>query len=220
MKLTLGPIVTDARGRFAGIVFSNWQGVATARRFVPPSQPRTVNQVNHRNLFRNLTQSYLRQANTIFRNSWARAATGRPGIGRNFFMKTAIENIGDDTDMEAFRAFYTNDELPSPTSVTVTPGDDELVVAWVDSTVNPPAGFTLAGTVVAGIDNDDPHGQDYEDELFVSSVESGTITLTLEGLQNATEYSVLVSHYYTVANETGIHAQSVSPSVHETGTTT
>ena len=87
MKLTYAPIVERASGRFGGMVFSHWQGVELARRFIPPAQPRSLAQVEQRNLFRNLNRIWLELARQrVAPWGFRQRAAGVPGTARNFFI--------------------------------------------------------------------------------------------------------------------------------------
>ena len=94
MKITYSAIINNLSGRSGGVVFSRWQGVRVGRIFTPPTQPRTSNQVGHRNLFRWLNRMYKLVNNSWQLESWKRAAEGRPGIARNFFMASNLSAIG------------------------------------------------------------------------------------------------------------------------------
>lgn len=219
-KLTYAPIVSDVRGRFGGTVFTSWQGVAAMRRFVPPSQPRTTQQVAHRNLFRNLTALYLRGANTRFRDSWARRAQGQPGIGRNFYMGTNLFQLAGKGDLEDMQPYYGLTILPDAATLTIQAGATQLVATWTAPAETPPAGFTLAGYVGYATPDIDPKtvASSYQQVFFDTATD--TLTFTITGLATGTLYRVWVAPYYTVTNGEGINAEAIGTLRDATGTPT
>lgn len=148
MKVELAPIVSDARGRFAGTVFSNWRGIPVVRQFTPPSQPRTDEQVDIRNLFRN-SNILWREAGSIplsnggIIESYNRQAYGQTPVGRNFFIGDFADALRGQTDMEEWYCTAPSGRVPRPASIAVTPSGTTAPVVVTSSPA--PSGFTLAG---------------------------------------------------------------------------
>ena len=219
-KVTYAPIVSDVRGRFGGMVFTQWQGVAAMRRFVPPSQPRTTGQVSHRNLFRALTGLYTRANNTRFQQSWARRAQGQPGIGRNFYLGDNVRLVGGESDTAKLEPYYGLTILPQAASLSVTPGTDQLVVAWTAPTGVAPSGYTLAGYVGYAMRDQDLHDASPEYEQHFISEDDSTLTDTITGLESGEDYRVWIAPYYTVSGGEGINAEAIGTLRNVTGTPT
>lgn len=146
MKVTFGPIVTEVSGRFAGMVFSRWQGVSTIRRFTPPSNPNTADQQAIRNLFFNANRTYQQLAGDI-REWWSDWATGIPGIGRNGLIQSFGRNLYEP-------ATFAGAATLGPSSVNFCRSAIPAVAGAANqitfATVTPEApfeGFTLDGAV-------------------------------------------------------------------------
>ena len=148
MKITYSSLINNLSGRSGGVVFSRWQGVRVGRVFTPPTQPRTSNQVGHRNLFRWLNRMYKLVSLDWQLESWKRAAEGRPGIARNFFMANNLQNIGSDTDDNNYTPFYIQTE---PSSAWVTPtatgASGQITFGWTTAPTATTPGRTVSQIV-------------------------------------------------------------------------
>jgi len=154
-KLTLGPVVSDARGSVAGVTFSRWKQTSYARRKTRPANPQTVDQVAARNVFRTLNNLW-KFFGVSAQGSWVNQAAGRNYTGRNHFIGINMPILIGQSNL--------NDMLISPgmagtvplTSFTVTPGNDQLTLAA--TLAAPPTGFTLDEVLFAVLLDGDPEG--------------------------------------------------------------
>lgn len=150
MKITYSALINDISGRSGGVVFSRWQGVRLGRIFTPPTQPRTSNQVGHRNLFRWLNRMYKLLNNSWQAASWTRSAEGRPGIPRNFFMASNLRAIGTDTNDEKFVPFYIQPEPSSGwTGAAATGASGQITFSWTTTPSPSTSGRSLSQIVAA-----------------------------------------------------------------------
>lgn len=86
-KVSYAPLVDNVSGRFGGLVFSQWRGVALIRRFVTPLNPNTTNQQLIRRLFRGANRWWSDMvAAPQLRSTWFTAATGQSYTDRNLFV--------------------------------------------------------------------------------------------------------------------------------------
>lgn len=149
MKVTYGAIVQNASGRFGGTVHSNWKGVQVVRRFAKPSNPNTVPQQDVRNVFSNLTKSFVLQPSEM-RAAWDSYVTGKPLINRNAWLAKNVAPIAASGDV--------SDAIPTPgDSSTLSPVSIVSVggVGQITTTVTVPAspsGWTLAGAIAVAVD--------------------------------------------------------------------
>ncbi|KKM03850.1 hypothetical protein LCGC14_1770320 [marine sediment metagenome] len=147
MKVTYGPIVSDARGRFGGVVASAWKGISIFRRFQAPSNPNTAAQVLVRRTFRNLNSSYVMQS-ALVRDSWVTFATGRPYTGRNQYIGRNVPLLMDEADANNLLATPGDaSTLPPVTMALSVAVAGEVTATLTMPTV--PTGWTLAGGVLA-----------------------------------------------------------------------
>lgn len=139
MKLTYSALINDISGRSGGVVFTRWQGIRIGRVFTPPTQPRTSAQVGHRNLFRWLNRMYKLVSLDWQLESWKRAALGRPGIARNFFMANNLSAIGSETNDNSFVPFYIQTE-PSSAWVGAAAAGTQGTITFTWTTAPSPSG--------------------------------------------------------------------------------
>lgn len=197
MKLTLGPIVSDARGRFGGQVFSAWKGIALSRRFQPPANPNTVDQQSVRNIFRNLSKQYTVQG-AEFRAAWTTFATGKKFIARNSIIAKNVKLLSLISDCQGYVFAPGDASSLAPTAITVTPGAGQLVVAVTAPTA--PAGWTLVSAIAVAIRSVDMK----TDQTY------GTLTPT-EGSDASTPYSITLAALATVLYEVGAFLKWTAP---------
>lgn len=140
-KLTYGPIVSDARNKIGGVVFSRARSGPYARTKVSPVQPRSSYQCNVRSNFSTLSKLWGDPTMDAYRAGWIALAVRYP-------QKDVFGNSRTLTGLQMFQkcnralqAIETGIILPAPASLVCTsPGN---------ITVTPVAGGgTIAITVV------------------------------------------------------------------------
>lgn len=157
MKVNYSPIVSDVSGRFQGMVFSRWQGVNVVRKFTPPSQPRTVDQVEVRNLFREMNRAFREYGRDLLPYfSWVPRSAGRPGIARNFFLGENVRALQGKTDLADFEPFgFGVRQISTDWTLAVAAGTNagELDVTCTPSSPTIPAGYEAYGFVVVAAED-------------------------------------------------------------------
>lgn len=138
MAKVLGPLnSTEARGAIGALIYNTWRGIATVKKFVSPSQPRTERQL----LIRSLCTTYVRNWANLTdsqRAAWNTYAADHPYIdwtgqakritGANYY--TGLSVRLDDA------GFTPPDDPPTTTApdavadFVVTGGNDQLSCAW------------------------------------------------------------------------------------------
>lgn len=209
MPKTTAPLLSfDARGQIAKTqVYSSWKGIAYARRYTVPANPRTVKQTANRAIWQLLNQAWL-YAPASVQAAFNTFAVGKPLTGRNKFFSENQKLLATDptaTDLTGF-VFSPGARggLP-PVSVVATPGDDLLDVAIGVPVI--PSGWSVTSTVACAIVNQDP--TDAFDTTFVADVETvapGTNQIT--GLTGGTEY--VVGGFIVWERPDGLVAYSIS----------
>ena len=197
MKLTLGPIVSDARGRFAGSVFSSWKGVPVLRRFQAPANPNSADQQEIRAIFANLTRLYAVQG-TLFRAAWTSYATGKKFIARNAIIARNVAVLQGEADLTNL-VFSPGDSSTLPAvSATYTPGVASIVVAVTAPTA--PTGWTLAKACAVAIKSGD----------MGAAITYANLTPT-EGSDATDPYSITLSGLATVLYRVGTFLEWTAP---------
>lgn len=197
------------------MVFSKWKGVPYVRQYVIPANPKTVKQTANRNVFTLLNQAYL-YAPAAIKQAFDAYATGKPLTGRNKFFQDNMKLLGVDPKPAGIDGLIMSPGngggLP-PTNMVAVGGALEI-----DVTVNlpdVPAGWTLAGSVAAAVEQQSPT-DDFTGKWFVVTAAVDPGEVTIPGLDAATEYVVGIFLKWTKPD--GSTAYSVSLS--DTATTT
>ena len=200
MKITYSAIINNLSGRSGGVVFSRWQGVRVGRIFTPPTQPRTSNQVGHRNLFRWLNRMYKLVNNSWQLESWKRAAEGRPGIARNFFMASNLTAIGSETDDNSFVPFYLQ---PTPASAWVggsaTGQSGAISLSWTTAPTPSTTGIERSRIVACVWGAAAPRQASPSAILKTADFSESAVTGSIDGLTAGT-YSIIICIAYGPAD--------------------
>jgi len=143
-KFTYGPIVSDARNKLAGVVFSRSRSGPYGRSKVSPTQPRSSYQANVRANFTTLTKLWGDTSMNAYRAGWISLAERYP-------VKDVFGNTRTLTGLQMFlkcnralQALETGIILPAPASlvcsspgnITVTPVAGAQTIA-ITVTYNP-----------------------------------------------------------------------------------
>jgi len=196
MKITLGPLVSRASGRFGGTVASSWKGIDLVRKFRKPANPKTVAQTEVRNIFINLTRVFSLMG-TRLKDAWDSQATGKAYIGRNNFIGKNVPDLQGQADLANLVATPGDASTIPPVSMTVTAGAGTLTVAVTTPTA--PTGWTLTRVVAVALkDLDYGTVQAYAD-LTPTEGEDATspYSIVLSGLTAAQAYRVASFIHWT-----------------------
>ncbi len=135
------------------ITYASWRGIQYARTRVIPNNPRTLAQVNIRNVFETLNNIWLR-APTLMRAPWTAQALGRPYTDRNHFLGVNVPLLQNDAALTDMLTSPGNGGPPPVTAVLSSGGAGALT-----STITPPTtpvGWTLVSAVLTAILQGDP----------------------------------------------------------------
>ena len=154
-RVTAPMLSFDARGKIADtLVFSNWRGVAYARRFVIPANPKTTAQVLTRDIFLGLELRW-KQAGPLVRAVWDRFATGQKFVGRNAYLGKNIAVIRGDLDMADYIGSPgAKGGLPPTSLVLATIGAGAIEATITAPT--PPIGWTLTSGIATALKDQAP----------------------------------------------------------------
>lgn len=188
MIVQYAPLVSEARGRFAGLVASAWRGVSVIRRYRKPANPKTADQMKVRRIFQNATRAFVLQ-NTETRNAWVAFAEGKDFTGRNSYIAKQVPALNDQTTLEFFVGTPGDASTLTPYTPVPTPGDGQLVVAV--STRPPPTGWTLTKVVCYCLQSTDWSGAPKIVDQVEGEDETSPYEITLTGLVNDQLYRVL-----------------------------
>lgn len=144
MKVTYAPIVSDARGRFGGLVMSAWRATRVARRFREPANPKTTLQVAVRRIFINATRWWLANG-TKTRAAWIAYAVGKNFQGRNKLIALQVPALKGDVNLNDMVGTPGDASTLAPVSMVITPGVTQLSVAVTAPSA--PSGWTITEVV-------------------------------------------------------------------------
>ena len=123
-RIAFGPIVSDARGKVAGTIFSIWRGIAYAKRFSKPGNPNTAAQQLVRNPFARLSTIW-KVLDSSLVNAWTLYAKGKGFTNRNAFIGLSVPTEIPGTAIVA--SPHNPGEFPMLLG-TITPGADQFTV--------------------------------------------------------------------------------------------
>ena len=139
-----------------------------------------------RNTFKNLNDLYkFAYAGVI--TTFAAYASGKPLTPRNAFIQANLSNLREQADLANLQLSRGALGGFAPTSVTLTPGDGEIAVAF--GIPDLPTGWTVAAAWAAAVLEQDPQtGTDWTMVGGTNAVDPYGVTLS--GLTNGSEYRV------------------------------
>lgn len=152
MKVQYGPLVSDARGRFGGMVASAWRGTRMVRRFRAPKNPKTALQVEVRRIFINCMRCWQRQTTTV-RAAWLAYAVGKNFVGRNHFVGAQVPVLKGKTNLNDYVGTPGDAGTLGAASITVTPSAATLTVVF--NSVPTIAGWTVTKAVAYVLQDSD-----------------------------------------------------------------
>lgn len=167
-------------------VYSSWKGVAYARRYVVPSNPRSADQTLTRSTF-SFLNSVWKVAPGDFTAAWQSAVKGRPLTDRNLWIQKNLPLLREASDLTGL--------ILSPGArggligdIVVTPGDDLVTVTGTPP--DPlPAGWTVTRMIAAAIRQQDPQsGAMFE--VVAGDDPTSAYSVALTGLASAAAYVV------------------------------
>jgi hypothetical protein len=155
-----GPLLSfGARGQVGkAMVVSKWRGIAYARSYVVPANPRTTAQQANRTRFALLREMY-KLAPAVVRAPWDAFAQGRPFLPVNKFVGENNRLLNGKTGfVDAIMSPGARGGLP-PQAVVATdgtaPGSIDVAVTIPDVL---PDGWTISHVAAAAIIDQDPSG--------------------------------------------------------------
>ena len=214
MAIPTAPLLSfGASGSVAQtIVYSKWKGRPYVRRYVIPSNPKTVAQTLTRDVFA-ASNSYWKGAPSLFISAWDLFATGQVLTGRNAFTGRYVSILRPQANSLLFPFSPGAKGGLAALSMVITPGSTQLSV---DVTVPAtPTGWTLTSAIVATLKDDDPAAPA---EFTITAGEDVTdpFTVLLTGLTASVLY--VVGAWLKWAKPDG--SVAYGPSINDSGTPT
>lgn len=189
-KVSAPLLSMDARGQIGKAqVFSNWKGIAYARRYTVPANPNTVRQQQTRGGWRLLNEIW-RYAPAAMQAPWNAFAQGKPLTGRNKFFQENQRRLAVDPQPLGLETL-----VFSPGAKGGVPGQNANATAGADQiTVNQdvpeaPVGWNILASVAVAI----PDQQIMDPFSGLVAVDRETVdigTNVLTGLTAGGEYVV------------------------------
>lgn len=212
-KLT-GPLMSlGASGTLADtLTYADWKGIAYARTRVIPSNPQSTSQTQTRTVFAYL-QDWYKFAPGIAREPWVAATRGIPMTPQNMVLSKNISLLRTEIDLNDMNLSPGAAGGIPPSSIVVTPGNDQLSVAV--TVPSAPTGWTLTGAQGVVVEDQDPHDPIVGSPVAVEDLTS-TYTLVFTGLKDATLYQVGVWLKWLTTNQSAAY----SVALRDTGLTT
>lgn len=180
----------DARGQIGKAqVYSNWKGIAYARRYVVPANPNTVRQQQTRRGW-SLLNDIWRYMPAAVRAPWDAFAVGKPLTGRNkFFQENQRVLAAAPQPLDVAGMIW------SPGARGGVPGQNIVITAagttiTVTQTIPvPPQGWTILASVAVAMPNQAPN-DDFPGLIVSDREENVPGTNILPGLVDGVEYVV------------------------------
>lgn len=191
MSKTIAPLLSfGAGGQLARTaVYASWKGIPYVRRYTVPANPRTTRQTVTRSIFKNLQHMFL-IAPPGLKEPFLANAAGKPYTANNKFTSINIAGLDTETPPTDWSFFQgspgAKGGLP-PTSLVITPGDDQLSAAVGAPQV--PDGWTIAAAQGVAFLDGDPQAP-FEGQITFEDDETSTYALVFTGLASAADYVV------------------------------
>lgn len=194
MAKVQAPILSmGAQGQIGNsMVFAAWKGVNYARRYVTPSNPRTMAQRATRTVFAALGEQYKRLG-PLSRAPWESAVQRRALTARNAVVSNNLPLLRNATDMAAWIASPgSNGGLPL-TSFSATSGAASGEIDVNYETSKAPAGWTLNDIVFQALHDHDPTVEPTVftvEQQAMNPTPASTGTDTISGLVTGDSYVI------------------------------
>jgi len=179
MSRTTAPLLSfGAKGAIAKTqVYASWRGIAYARRYVVPANPRTTGQTTTRNAF-----SWLNSVFKLFEGEaiapWTAYSTGQPLTNRNAFIKFNLPSLRGETDLALFKGSPGALGGIALSDVSVTGGVGTLTVTPTVGTI--PTGWALDHfTAMALLDQSPETGTDFTSYVGTNDTTPYAVALTV-----------------------------------------
>lgn len=191
MPKTTAPLLSfGASGQIGKTqVYASWKGIAYARRYVIPSNPRSDAQVRNRNIWSLLGTMWL-YAPTSVADAFNTFALGKPLTGRNKFFSDNQKLFTADPMRDDITGLIVSPGarggIPA-TGIAVTPAATQLTVTQTLPSV--PAGWTIAANIAVAVPDQDPVDP-FGGLIFSNRDTSGDGINVITGLANGTLYVV------------------------------
>lgn len=198
MSRTIAPLLSfGASGQIAKTqVYASWKGRQYARRYVIPTNPRSLEQTSTRDVFRWLNDAF-RYFPSPAVAAWQLKARNNQITDRNQFIKDNLGFLRDEVDLTNLTISPAAGGGLAAGAMLVTPGNDQL---QIDLTAPPlPTGWTITQAHFAAIRDQDPHSGTFFTVAYGFDATSA-YTTTLVSLASAALYQVAAWFEYVNAN--------------------
>lgn len=185
MKVVYAPIVSDASGRFGGMVATKWRATNAFRRFRAPANPKTTLQLEVRRIFINASRFWTTQGART-RAAWTAFALGKNFQGRNRYIALQVPAMKGAANANLMVGTPGDASTLGFTLCTFTAGAGSITCAATPWTA--PTGWSVVG-VVAYAFRDSDWGA------------VGISVVQVEGEDLVTPYSIILSGLATVLHQ-------------------
>lgn len=181
-RITLAPIVSDAAGKVAGLVFSRWKGRNYIRKLVTPANPQSAAQTEQRDAMARCVELW-RSLRQVVKDQLDQFATGIRMSGYNWFVG---QNRVPEVLYDSAKLTPHNPDVTQLSTVAFTQGAaGEIDITWVDP------GDDTADTVVSYYRKVEPLSEENEIHMFGSAA-IATAAQSITGLDTGELYHVFV----------------------------
>ncbi len=186
-KLTGALMSMGARGQIGkALTVSRWRGIAYAKSYSVPSNPRTQKQQSTRTTFSTLSAVW-KGAPEILRAPWNEFARNRSFLPRNAIIGQNIRAMRGEADMSDFVGSPSALGGAALLGVTATPGDGSITVE--PEAPDPDTGWTIKRAVAVAIPNGNP-SEPLKGPIRSGSADADPWEFEIDGLENDQEYVV------------------------------
>lgn len=188
-RITLAPIVSDAAGKLAGVVFSRWKGRNYARKLITPANPQSAAQTVVRNALARCVELW-RSLSAVMKTQLDTFATGERMSGYNWYV--GQNRVGEET-YAAAKLTPHNPDIPMVEDyASAAGGAGEITLTWTDpGTGEADKMAAFYRLVESGSEENEIHHN--------SDTAIATETVTISGLNTGEDYYCYLAPLDTTA---------------------
>lgn len=207
MIVKYAPIVSDASGRFGGLVFSKWRATKVIRAFRAPSNPDSTDQQEVRAIFSNCGSAWLQQG-AYTRAAWDAYAVGKNFLGRNAYIARQVPALQGQTTLDDLVGTPGDASTLSPVSMVITPGTTNLSCAV--TVPSAPSGWAIARVVAYALRDANFAISPATIEQKEASDASAPYAPDITGLTSQEDYNVRAFIIWTAPDGTSRYSASIA----------
>jgi len=209
MAKTIAPLLSfDASGQIGSSqVYSTWKGVKYARRYVIPSNPKSVAQVAQRNMFAWVHDAY-KYLDAAVTSAWVLYAKGKPLTGPNAWQQKNLVALKGQTVITDIIFIPAVAGGPPNQATALTPGSGQITAVGTPPTL--PTGWSIVEMVATAMKQQDPSGETEPNISFTMTKSTTPWSVVFTGLAHSQAYVVGIGWALTRSDMTPAYGGSTN----------